>query len=193
MRAALIAKRLCLKLRGYSGSAYTHELEEASDVYEEWAMGVLDMIVQSDSAVDHLINVSVRPAVSDRTRLHRMWDDSVMDEAMKTPYPCRAFLGHRHCQHLVDKYFTGDYPGSPAKVNDDTTALMLLCQVWHGYRRGPACKRQCLEMACPLSVKYSAITQRALGSGERYLLRLLAFLRKKLAFQAGRKTLLPEH
>ena len=34
---------------------------------------------------------------------------SVMDEATKPDFPCRHFVAHPHCQHLLDSYFSGCY------------------------------------------------------------------------------------
>jgi hypothetical protein len=52
----------------------------------------------------------------------------VLDEARNATYPCRRFIAHRHCQHVLDLYLTGHYPGSLAAVPVKTNVLLLFIQ-----------------------------------------------------------------
>lgn len=38
------------------------------------------------------------------------------------------FVAHRHCQHTLDRYFSGDYPGSGARIPHECSLLMIMLQ-----------------------------------------------------------------
>ena len=51
LRTAVMARRLCLKLRDTCAVSYSAELASAADHFELWAMGCLDSISDSEDAV----------------------------------------------------------------------------------------------------------------------------------------------
>jgi hypothetical protein len=75
----------------------------------------------------------------------------VLDEARNATYPCRRFISHRHCQHVLDLYLTGHYRGSHAAVPSGTSVFPLLLQsliqliqpFWFGYFPFEACAVAC--------------------------------------------------
>eukprot|EP00966_Prymnesium_polylepis_P254008 5869829-Prymnesium_polylepis.2 len=111
LRAALMASRFCQR----KASSARHDKErwsEQADIYEEWAMGVLDAIQDEKVAVRLLTMLP-----SKRGRL--MWPRSVIDSATNFELPCKRFVGHKNCQQVLDNYWCGDYPGSDSRIPSD--------------------------------------------------------------------------
>jgi hypothetical protein len=130
LRAAIAASRLCLKLRDTWGGAIREELQAAADEYEAWAIGTLDQIPAAN-AMDILTNVPVRHVViagQKEPKLVKLWPGSVIDVAMGTPFPCRKFLAHPHCQRVFGSYMLGNYRGSLAAVPEGTSLIRVCLQ-----------------------------------------------------------------
>ena len=70
LRAAVMARRLCLKLKDMCGTAVEKELRDAADDFEDWGVGVLDQITRSEDAVDMLTCTPTRCERSDLDRAH---------------------------------------------------------------------------------------------------------------------------
>ena len=134
LRAAIIARRLCLQLGHWQtgGSATALELEEQAIRYEDWAHGMLEQIPESKDAVDLLTCTPGRKHPKNPDRLHSLWDESVLDEATKSnskgQTACRKFLAHRHCQYVIEQYFFGHYRGSHAAISVRATFKGIILQ-----------------------------------------------------------------
>ena len=132
LRAAVIARRLCLKLRSISGLAVRDELDKASNDFEDWAVGVLDEVEHSKEALDMLTCTAVRrdpQSRRDSCKWISMWSDSVIEEAAKRVFPCRQFLSHRHSQFVLDQYFAGHHRGSTAAIPIRTSMYSIIVQL----------------------------------------------------------------
>jgi hypothetical protein len=61
-----------------------------------------------------------------------LWDASVLDGASEEDgllsLPCMRFVAHRHCQHTLDKFFAGDFPGSNARIPPESSLLAIATQ-----------------------------------------------------------------
>lgn len=60
MRAALIAKRLCDKMKVTAGDEYASELSQQSQLFEIWALGMLDEVPNTKEAIDILTRLPIR-------------------------------------------------------------------------------------------------------------------------------------
>lgn len=140
LRAALMAARATAWLRSQVYSEQLAEgLEKAAAQYELWACGILDQIEHSADAFDLLTCTPARRSFSaaDRGSTWRptlsfgedskewisLWSSSVLDEAARSPYPCRKFLAHRHCQYVLEQFFCGHYRGSAASIPPSTDVI----------------------------------------------------------------------
>ncbi|KAL1515620.1 hypothetical protein AB1Y20_002239 [Prymnesium parvum] len=124
LRAALMASRYCQR----RALLESHPVEkdgwmEQAGTYEEWAMGVLDAVTDSSDAVQLLTMIP-------RKRGRPMWPRSVMDSATSDEFPCQRFVAHKHCQKVLDDYWSGDFPGSRVRIstaaNVSSVALQIL-------------------------------------------------------------------
>ena len=65
-------------------------------------------------------------------RRELLWDTSPLDSAAEEDgllsLPCMRFVAHRHCQYTLDKYFSGDYPGSRARIPPEASLLGIAVQ-----------------------------------------------------------------
>lgn len=58
-----------------------------------------------------------------------IWGNSVLDEATKDDFPCLRFVAHRHCQSLLQAYFSGEYIGSRASIAHDAKLSQIMGQM----------------------------------------------------------------
>jgi len=139
LRAAIMSRRLCLKLSSLQSASHAEELREYAHRFEGWAIGLLDEVTDSGDALDLLTLVSARREPGARSRRWvGMWSRSVLDEAAMVPYPCRRFLSHRHCQSVLDNYFIGNYRGSKARIPLHASILSIaLNTVLHSFNFFP--------------------------------------------------------
>lgn len=124
LRAALIARRLCLRLSLSYEKLDTKydDLEQCADTYESWASGMLDQLTQTEDAIDLLTALPCRveqqepsrsPSANARSgKLVRLWPGSLLHTAIQAPFPCRKFVSHLHCASTAKLYFAGMYNGS---------------------------------------------------------------------------------
>ena len=60
------------------------------------------------------------------------WETSALGHALGLDavhaQPCTAFVGHRHSQYALDKYFAGDYPGSSARIPNNAGIFAIMMQ-----------------------------------------------------------------
>jgi len=68
MRCALIAARLCQKLKTMVNAAFSEELEEAALRFESHAIGLLDQVLESNGAIDLLTLVPNRLLLQPRQK-----------------------------------------------------------------------------------------------------------------------------
>jgi hypothetical protein len=90
LRAAVMASRLCLKLKETNGASSATELQQASDTYEDWAVGLLDQIAHSEDAVDLLTYMPTRHEDGERPesvsgRVTKLWHGSVLARMSNHP------------------------------------------------------------------------------------------------------------
>jgi preprotein translocase subunit Sec61beta len=61
-----------------------------------------------------------------------LWASSVLDEASTADglrsFPCRHFIGHRHSQETLGRYFAGNYPESKAQIAPGSSLIAILMQ-----------------------------------------------------------------
>ncbi|KAL1512224.1 hypothetical protein AB1Y20_005487 [Prymnesium parvum] len=122
LRAALICARVCSKLAARD-TGDSEDLLQQAEEYERWAISVLDQASGASDAVDVLTLVACRRI---GRGIEPLWAGSVMDEATKADFPCRHFVSHKHCQHLLDLYFAGGYKGSSGAISHDAS-LACVC------------------------------------------------------------------
>lgn len=91
LRAAVMCSRLCLKLKDTSRVTDEEELQCAADEFEDLAVGILNQLDDPTLATDILTYRTVHRAAIQGAgpKVVRMWPDSITDQAMSTPYPCR--------------------------------------------------------------------------------------------------------
>ena len=147
LRAAIMARRVCLRLKSVLPSANGVALQTASDDFENWAVGMLDQIEKADEALDHLTLVTSRKVDGDnkaaekrgvqhllwrneQTEQVAMWTESVLDDAAKDTHPCRRVLSHRHTAFVLDQYFHGNYRGSQAAIEEGRYRHLNLLMIW---------------------------------------------------------------
>jgi hypothetical protein len=166
MRAAVTTSRLCHKLVERASNTFAEELTLAAVAFESRAIGILDQITVAEDAIDILTCQDIRReeknsvrSTSNRTNRRsqssgngssnrpvdgvKIWPGSILDEACSRDYPCRRFLSHHHCQHVLDSYLVGNYRGSFAAVPTNTSVLTVLCQVH--------------RVACPASSVFASV------------------------------------
>lgn len=123
MRAAVMASRMLRKIANGLGDDSFEGLQahEQAVTYEEWACGVLNMIRDEDSAVQMLTLVPQRGHF-------KVWENSVMDQACDPTISCKAFVACSNCQELLERYYHGEYHGSKATIDRNTTQMKLMVQ-----------------------------------------------------------------
>ena len=97
--------------------------EEAADIYEAWARSVLDEEKDAEAAARQLTYTS------------ECYDGSVLDHAIvaeTSARRCRSFVSHEHTMDVAERYFFGDFPGSPAFIESHSASwarilLHVLC------------------------------------------------------------------
>ena len=107
VRMALLGSFICNKLAAQI-SWGRHEVEQRAKVMESWATGVIDSAISQDAAFNVL--GSMADGWGEQTAL-----DLAMHLEMK------AFLSHRHCQSLMDRWWRGGFEGSGVVLEEDTT------------------------------------------------------------------------
>ena len=135
LRAALMASQLCKRLADNPAlRADSDELGEQSLAYEDLAIEVLDAVRESDDAVPLVTLLSWEWGKDSEGKGIRelLWDQSALDSASEEDgllsLPCMRFVAHRHCQHTLDKYFSGDFPGSRARIPPASGPLAIAAQ-----------------------------------------------------------------
>ena len=138
LRAALMASQLCQRLANNPAlRADSDELGEQSIKYEDLAIELLDAVRESDDAVPLVTLLpwewgkDVREDKTENIR-ELLWENSALDSAAEEDgllsLPCMRFVAHRHCQHTLDKYFSGDFPGSKARIPPASSPLAIAAQ-----------------------------------------------------------------
>ena len=89
-----------------------------------------------------------------------LWEGSAIELAVDfegNSAPCRRFVAHRHSQHLLEAFFSGDYPRSHARVPMDRHLFFVwlqcvffflpgtFCEVSHSLRGGATPSRSSSE------------------------------------------------
>ena len=153
LRAAVMARRLVMKMAESMMSPTTEkELHEAADMYEDWALGILDQVELTEEAIDMLTCTAARRdplfdksakfgfgRSADKSGWISTWNESVIDEASSVPHPCRKFLAHRHCQELLAQYLAGHYRGSAAAIDTDTSFMAIVLDIMIHILNLPLC------------------------------------------------------
>lgn len=113
MRTAVLASQLCHDLE-HKWPPMSAELSRAAEDMEDWAIGMLNQMHSVEDAVLLLTAVPMRmegrlgyPPHEDAKKSDqptRVWQKSVLDQAINRKFPCRRFVAHRHCQMVVDRY-----------------------------------------------------------------------------------------
>ena len=100
----------------------SRELLEKATYYEDLATGTLRCVRQSAMAYALLSVIPWELATngSGEKRIAPLWASSVLEEASTADhilsFPCRTFIGHRHSQETLARYFAGNYPNSSAQI-----------------------------------------------------------------------------
>ena len=138
LRAALLASQLCARL-----SALPHlrseqpDLQRQSQLYEDWALALLDSIDDSETALPLLAMV---PRIESGLPL---WERSCLDTAADlegSQLPCMRFVAHRHSQFLLEAFFSGDYPTSQARIPLHANLVAILLQSLLFFVPGTLCE-----------------------------------------------------
>lgn len=149
MRAALIASQLCRSL-----SKKNHLFSDSKDLlelsleYERWAIKCLDAISSAEEAMPLLTLV---PTITPRAAKagepteppFRLWTESPLDSAICDDQPseaCKNFVTHRHVRLLLRSFFSGDYPGSKARIDRNAWAIEVAIQVFLFFLPGTVCE-----------------------------------------------------
>ena len=155
LRAAVVGCRACKQLEENDALSGTDkaQLVENAAVLEGCAVGLLEHTPEEEDAAkllmlspkerlrlpkDHVLtrkNSKTRNSIPGSggggdPREVEVWGGSVFDEAADEETPCQAFLGHRHCQSLVNNVFVGDYPGSKLKLKGDCSLTLIVLQLF---------------------------------------------------------------
>ena len=99
MRSAIMAARMNAKIEARLGADHldAETLAVRTELYEQWASGVLDQVENKDEAIALLTLVPrKRNAADDSAML--VWTDSVMDQACNEESPCKNFVARTNCQ-----------------------------------------------------------------------------------------------
>lgn len=143
MLAALQASQLCTRLaREDEVRPDKRELLEKAEHYEELATQTLGCV--RSSAVAYALLSAIPWELAEKRRSHGevtaegekrialLWASSVLEEASTSDgvlsFPCRKFIGHRHTQETLGRYFAGNYPDSMAQTPPTGSLLATLMQ-----------------------------------------------------------------
>lgn len=160
MRAALIASQLCRSLSKKNHLfSDSRDLLELSLEYERWAIKCLDSIPSAEEAMPLLALV---PTIAPCARRAgepplppiKLWSESPLDSAVCDDEPsegCKNFVTHRHVRLLLRSFFSGDYPGSKARIDRNAWAIEVALQVFLFFLPGTVCEVTHLFLAPSLS------------------------------------------
>ena len=134
LRAAMMASQLSRKL-----SALPHlradqaALRRQSDSLEDLALSLLDAISDSARAMPLIAMV---PCVGKGDAAQPLWSRSVLDLAAGDDdvAACKRLVAHRHSQHLLEAFFSGDFPLSRARIPTDSSVIQIAVQAPHALR-----------------------------------------------------------
>ena len=138
LRSAIMAQQLCILLAGDDAlSPDRAELIKKAVRYEELALQLLDSVHSPKDAekILTLIPWSWEPSPSGSKGTPRrifLWESSPLDVASGVDSSglrrSMQITAHRHSQHVLDRYWSGDYPGSKARVAKRTSFFGILFQ-----------------------------------------------------------------
>ena len=134
LRAALMASQLCQRLASNPAlRADSDELGEQSIAYEDLAIQLLDAVRDSDDAAPLVTLLPWEWGKDGEENIRELlWDHSALDSASEEDgllsLPCMRFVAHRHCQYTLDKYFSGDFPGSKVRIPPASGPLAIAVQ-----------------------------------------------------------------
>jgi len=152
IRAALMASQLCRSL-SKSGHLFSEskDLLEMSETYERWAIKCLDALGSPEEALPLLglvPTITREPGQPGAPMKHeaqkvQLWTESPLDSAINDDEPseaCKKFVTHRHVRHLLRCFFSGDYPGSTARIDRNGWAIQVAAQVLLFFLPGVVCE-----------------------------------------------------
>ena len=150
LRAAIICSQLCRRLSALPHLRADEEhLDHFADMYEDWAIGLLDAVPDSKDAVPLLTLVPTAQADPRFEKLSAagsqlLWTKSPLDCASegqgRLSAPCRRFVAHRHSRFLLDAYFCGDFPTSRACIPARTPLWRIVLQMFVFFIPGVFCE-----------------------------------------------------
>ena len=120
----------------------SRELLEKATYYEDLATGTLRCVRQSAMAYALLSVIPWELATngSGEKRIAPLWASSVLEEASTADhilsFPCRTFIGHRHSQETLARYFAGNYPNSSAQIAPEAGLFAILLQCFMPFLPG---------------------------------------------------------
>ena len=132
LRAAIMASRLAKKLVLLHGEESDEgaQAQREGEMYEHWALKVLDQLPDYQVAAELLTLVPLKPPQSTGSgESLPVWKDSVMDQACDDTCPCKAFVAHKHCQALLEHYYHGDHCSSSAMIAPGTPFTLLVIEM----------------------------------------------------------------
>ena len=83
--------------------------------------------------------------------------------------PCMRFVAHRHCQHTLDKFFAGDFPGSNARIPPAASLLAIAAQALLPFLPGTLVEVMPVAEGRNVALRGSAVDEEhrfQLGDGE---------------------------
>ena len=106
-------------------------------------------------------------------RRELLWHASVLDSAAEEDgllsLPCMRFVAHRHCQHTLDKFFAGDFPGSNARIPPAASLLAIAAQALLPFLPGTLVEVMPVAEGRNVALRGSAVEEEhrfQLGDGE---------------------------
>ena len=133
LRAAILAACVCKRLAAQDElRADKEELLQQSCDFERLATDLLDAIGESEDAAPLLSVLMCTGGAHGSGRRHKLWDESPLDLASSDDgdlsVPCMEVVSHRHAQVVLDNTFSGNFPGSRARIPQDASLAAILLQ-----------------------------------------------------------------
>jgi hypothetical protein len=132
MRMAILASRAMAQLQDELGDVLeADQIEEQKNMYEDWAVGVLQTCKDARMAGRLLTLVPKRkhPEQEAGPEFILLWNDSVMDQACNPEHMCRKFVSQKNCQELLDNYFRGNHCTSYFKIEVSASIFRIYLQM----------------------------------------------------------------
>ena len=141
LRVALLAAQLCQRLSVLPTlRSEQRSLRKQADELESWAITMLDSIDESEQALPLL---AMLPCIDVGAPLWKMSSIDIAAEEiifMGHSISCKHFIAHRHCQYLLEEFFSGNYPKSKARVRRDSSFVRIFLQCLIFFIPGTICE-----------------------------------------------------